>query len=68
MTQTERLHQWLKNNPIDPMTAWTELGIYRLSARINDLRNQGISIESGKKRVKNRFGEVCTVATYRIVQ
>jgi hypothetical protein len=64
MTQTERLFEWLKSNPIDPLTAWSELGIYRLSARINDLKNRGHIIHSKKKTLANRFGEKVTVAKY----
>jgi hypothetical protein len=64
MTQTERLHEWLKERPIDPMTAWDRLGIYRLAARVNDLRNRGVNITSDTYQIKNRFGETVKVARY----
>jgi len=67
MTQTERLHEWLKSGKsIDPLTSWQELGIYRLAARINDLKNQGVTIHKDSRSVRNRFGEKVTVASYRI--
>jgi hypothetical protein len=66
MTQDERLLDYLKdNNEIDPLEAWKELGIYRLSACIFRLRKQGHNIISNRKKVHNRFGENCNVARYR---
>jgi len=66
MTQDERLLDYLKDNGrIDPLQAWQELGIYRLSAVIFNLRKKGHNIISNRKNVKNRFGEVCRVADYR---
>lgn len=51
MSQTQQLHEWLKQKPIDPLTAWKKLGIYRLSARVNDLRNSGIQIKTRQKKI-----------------
>lgn len=66
-TQTERLVEYLeKNGNIDPLTAWQELGIYRLGARIFDAKALGHKIKSGTKKVKNRFGEDCRVALYSL--
>lgn len=65
MTQTERLKQYLKKHRwIEPFTAWKELGIYRLGARIYDLKKQGLPIRRGNMGVLNRFGEKCYVAKY----
>jgi hypothetical protein len=52
---------------IDPLTSWNELGIYRLSAVIYDLKKDGHKIETRRKAVTNRFGEVCVVALYVLV-
>jgi len=66
MTQDQRLLDYLKDNKhIDPLQAWQELGIYRLSACIFRLRKQGHNIISNRKKVHNSFGEVCRVADYR---
>ena len=42
MSQNDRLLNHLQTKgSINPMEAWHELGIYRLAARCNDLRNTG---------------------------
>lgn len=67
MSQCTRLKNYLlEHNAIDPMTAWNELGIYRLGARIFDLKADGHSIRSEIVTVQNRFGEDCRVARYSI--
>jgi hypothetical protein len=48
------------------MEAWSELGIYRLAARVNDLRARGHNIERTMIETKNRWGEVCRCAEYRL--
>jgi hypothetical protein len=69
MTQTQRLLEYLRcNRSINPLQAWTELGIYRLAARVNDLKKAGECIESGAVEVKNRYGEECRVAEYRLAE
>lgn len=67
-SQTDRLIDWLDQSAIDPLTAWTELGIYRLSARIFDAKKQRPDIRKATKTVVNRFGEKVTVALYYIPQ
>lgn len=59
--QCERLLEHLEaGKPIDGIKAWDLLGIYRLSARIWDLRDRGHSIQGVHIKGKNRFGEpVC---------
>ena len=65
--QCDRLLGYLKvNREIDPLTAWSELGIYRLGARVYDLRQAGHNITSDRKPVENRFGEECRVALYTL--
>ena len=49
---------------INPLDAWDKLGIYRLSARICDLRKAGHKIDDERITVQNRFGEDCRVARY----
>ena len=51
---------------IDPMAAMLDLGVYRLAARISDLKADGHSIRSEMVTVQNRFGEDCRVARYSI--
>lgn len=67
MTQCERLLTYLEEHrAINPMEAWTQLGIYRLGARVFDLRRAGHPICSTFQKVPNRFGEECRVASYRL--
>ena len=49
-SQNQRILEYLKSGKVlDPITSWKEFGSYRLSARINDLRNKNISIETIRK-------------------
>ena len=51
---------------ITPLEAWSKLGIYRLSGRIFDLKEQGVGITTTKTDVVNAFGEKCSVALYEL--
>ena len=51
MTQLQRLKRHLrKHKQIDPMTALKRYGIYRLSARVKNLRDQGMTIVTTRKK------------------
>lgn len=67
MNQCDRLLERLKRGPITPLEAWSELGIYRLGARVYDLKEQGHDIAKDLVAVRNRNGEECRVAQYRLV-
>ena len=65
-TQTRRLEQYLgRHGTITPLTALRTLGIYRLSARILDLRRAGRGISTKMVRVGSRDRRKC-VAQYRL--
>ncbi len=65
LTQQARLLEHLElHTQIDPLEAWTKLGIYRLSAIVHLLRQAGIKIRTERMEVSNRFNEVCNVANY----
>jgi hypothetical protein len=65
MTQTERLLDYLqKNKSIDPLAAWSKLGIYRLSDAILRLRKSGHKIRTDFIEVSNMYNEMCRVAKY----
>ena len=67
-TQRERLLKHLRQfGTITPIEAWRDLGIYRLGARIHDLRRSGYLIEMRRKEVLNQFGEPCLVGEYTLV-
>ena len=66
ITQDLAVLEWLKKNSIiTPMTALNELGCYRLSARIHQLRKQGYQISTKRIAKQGRFGMVC-FAEYRL--
>lgn len=65
MNQKQRLMEHLHlNKTINPLQAWTSLGIYRLSAQVYILRKEGWRIETKNLEVSNQFGEKCVVAEY----
>jgi hypothetical protein len=67
MSQTERLKNYLETiGSINPLQAWQVLGIYRLAARISDVKSLGVNVASETIKVKNQFGEECRVASYFI--
>ena len=67
MSQNERILDHLKTvGTIRPMTAWNDLGIYRLASRINDLRKAGHKINTKKVEVVNRWGESTYIAEYSL--
>lgn len=64
-TQAYRVLDYIqKFGSITSLEAFRDLGVTRLSARIFELRNRGLGIESIRKTSKNRFGESCTYAKY----
>lgn len=67
MTQKQRLLGYLNwRGSVTPLVAWTELGIYRLSATIFELRKEGVNIKTTFVDVKNKFEESCHVAKYTL--
>ena len=64
-TQRERVLDWLKQGKtLTRYEALTELGIFELSARIVELKQEGHKIETEMIEVRNRWGEKCRVASY----
>lgn len=67
MTQTQMVKEYLEHHyGITPKQAMEELGIYRLSARIYDLKRQGVKIKSAFIDVPTRSGETTKVKMYWI--
>lgn len=65
MTQEERLRAYLETHySITPKQAMDELGIYRLGARIYDLKKKGVPIKSAFIEVPTRTGETTRVKSY----
>ena len=65
-TQVMKIIRYMqKHGSITTMQAFG-IGVTRLASRIFDIRRMGIEIESEMVNVKNRDGEICRVARYRI--
>ena len=65
ITQCDRVLDYMKNTgPINPLLSWTQIGVYRLSARIFDLKGKGHDVKSRSIVVQNMYGEGCTVKQY----
>lgn len=65
-TQNEKIYDYLTKHPGITQRDAIELGVYRLSARIHDLKDLGINIDSKMIDVKNRDGETVRVAFYSL--
>ena len=64
-SQNNRLLEYLEQHgSIDPLRAWEILGIYRLAARVNELRKLGEDIKTTRIKVHNRWSEEIWVALY----
>lgn len=51
---------------ITPLEAIRDLGVYRLSARIADLKKRGYAFQTKTERVKNRRGTTSPIARYSL--
>ena len=66
-TQCDRLLKYLlAHRKITPLESWSKLGIYRLSARVYELRQMGYGITKTTANVVNAFGEKCSVGLYEL--
>lgn len=66
-TQADRVLDYIKKfGSITTLEAFRDLGVTRLSARIFELRDKGLNIDSTNVTSKNRYGENCTYAKYFI--
>lgn len=63
-TQYQQVQDWLKREPLTAMQAQIHLGVARLAARINELREDGFPVQSEMIEVQDRYGRVKRVAKY----
>ena len=64
-SQKERTLEYIREyDSITPLEAMRDLGVYRLSAVVFDLREEGYDIETTMVEVPNRFGSTARVARY----
>lgn len=69
-SQRELVLKYLQTHKtgITPLQAMEKFGVERLAARISDLKEDGHPIVKNMVVVKNRFGDKCRVAQYRLVE
>ena len=66
-SQCQMLLEYLNTySGINPLEALRDLGIYRLSGRIKDLRNLGYDIVTTMEESTSRFGKKVRFARYSI--
>lgn len=70
MTQTMKVLNYMVRHQegITPLEAITELGCFRLAARISDLSRAGYKIEREMVRTTNRDGESVHFARYKLAR
>lgn len=56
----------LAGREINPLLAWRDFGIYRVSDVVFRLRKLGWPVETDDLTVQNRFNEGCVVALYSL--
>lgn len=69
MTQCEKVLEYMKDK--GSITAWDavyNLGVFRLSARIADLKAEGYKIKSESVKKKDERGEFKYYAQYSLVE
>ena len=67
MTQSQRILRHLEDfGSITQMDAIRDYGIMRLASRVNDLRKDGHPIITERVEGRNRYGEKCHWARYRM--
>lgn len=69
MTQQQRILYHLEHfGSITPMEALNCYGIYRLGARIWDLKHAGNLISTERESAVNRYGDMVNYARYRLIK
>ncbi len=68
-TQADMIIRYMQDfGSITSRDAINDLGVYRLASRISELRKNGYEINRRMIKVKNRYGESCTVAEYTLAK
>lgn len=67
-SQNERILDYMrKHGSITTLEAMYKLAVSRLASRICDLKRLGYPIHSTMVDVPNRYGEICRVKRYRLL-
>ena len=69
MTQKERIKKYMEDfGSITQFDAFRDLGVMRLSARIWDLRADGVGVLTKQEKSKNRYGETVHYNRYELAK
>lgn len=70
LTNDQRVLAYLKGRKegIDAITSFDKIGVHRLSAAVNKLRNDGHNIVSENVIYEDIFGDEVTVKSYRLAR
>ena len=67
LTQCMKIIKYMNDfGSITPVQAMQDLGVMRLSARINDLEAEGWEIKHDRETGRNRYGEKTSYAKYSL--
>ena len=67
VTQASLIIEYLEEfGSITPLEAIRDIGCYRLSARISDIKDMGVPIKTEMVNVKNRRGKYSRIARYSL--
>ncbi len=64
MTQIDEILLLLKEGPVTPLHAWSEVGCYRLADQIYKLRKRGYRIETRLQKFTTTRGREVEFASY----
>ena len=69
MNRAERVLEYIKQfGSITPLEAVRDLGYYRLSAAIHEIKKLGYNIKTETKTGKNRWGKAVHYARYSLAK
>lgn len=69
MNRAERVLDYIQTfGSITPLEAVRDLGYYRLSAAIHEIKQLGYSVKTEIKTGKNRYGQAVHYAKYSLVE
>ena len=66
-TQTDDVLQLLKEGDVTPLKSWSEIGVYRLGARVFDLRRQGYVIDCKMRDYTTTRGRKVKLSVYSLI-
>lgn len=66
-SQTQDVLELLREGPVTPLQSWSEIGVYRLGARVYDLRREGYEIECKMRPYVTTRGRKVRISVYTLL-